>query len=226
MGKISRLKSITMSKIEAFLAAMERPEDVLPQLVKEMSEKINEAAKAEAKALSAVRGDQRRLDAAEGKIERFRKGVQLALKAKDENTARQAIAAQIDAEKQADLCRERLTICESAYKSANAVRKKLQQQLQELKFKQKDLLARVEQLKNKKQIQKIASSFNAGTKDILETVAKLESDIEEKEALVEVQDEITQTLGPAFEHERVRELEADAEVGHRLKILRDEIDKN
>ena len=223
MGKISRLKSITMSKIETFLASIERPEDILPQLVKEMSEKVNEAAKAEAKALSAVRGERRRLDAVIGKIERFRKGAQLALKINDDKTARQAIAAQIDSEKQADIFRDRLNISEDAYKSANTVRKKLQQQLKELKYNQKNLLIRVEQLKSREIFQKKISSFNLDTKDILETVAKIEGDIDEQEALIEIQDEISQTLGSTFEHERARELEKDSEVDRRLEKLKKEI---
>ena len=225
MGKISRLKSITMFKIEAFLAALESPEDVLPQLVKELSEKVNEAANAESKALSAVRAEQRRLDAFIGKIERFRKGAQLALKVKDTDTARQAIAAQLDAEKQADLYRDKLDVCELAYKSASSVRKKLQEQLKELKFNQKNLLIRVEQLKNSKKNLKTNSSFNYGTKDILETVAKLESDVDEQEAMIEIQDEISQTLGSTFEHERARELEKDVEVDRRLEKLKNEIEK-
>ena len=212
-----------MSKIETFLASIERPEDILPQLVKEMSEKVNEAAKAEAKALSAVRGERRRLDAVIGKIERFRKGAQLALKINDDKTARQAIAAQIDSEKQADIFRDRLNISEDAYKSANTVRKKLQQQLKELKYNQKNLLIRVEQLKSREIFQKKISSFNLDTKDILETVAKIEGDIDEQEALIEIQDEISQTLGSTFEHERARELEKDSEVDRRLEKLKKEI---
>jgi len=224
MGTISRLKSITMYKIETFLAAMESPEDILPQLVKEMSKKVSEAAKAEAKALSAVRGERRRLDAAIGKIERFRKGAQLAIQVKEENTARQAIAAQIDSEKQADLYRERLNTCEYAYKSASAVRKKLQEQFKELKFNQTKLLGRVKQLRNTKELQNINSSFNLDTKDILDAIAKLEGDIDEQEALIEIQDEISQTLGSTFEHERARELEKDTEVDFRLQKLKSEID--
>jgi len=224
MGKISRLKSITMFKIEAFLAALESPEDVLPQLVKEMSEKVNEAANAESKALSAVRAEQRRLDALIGKIERFRKGAQLALKVNDSDTARQAIAAQLDAEKQADFYRDKLNTCEFAYKSASDVRKKLQEQLKELKFNQKNLLIRVEQIRNREKNHKVNSSFHSNTNDILETVAKLEGNVDEQEAMIEIQDEITQTLGSTFEHERARELEKDVEVDRRLEKLKNQMD--
>ncbi|MHC4434411.1 MAG: hypothetical protein ACYTBS_21430, partial [Planctomycetota bacterium] len=78
MGRISRLKTITKSRIEAFLASLETPETVLPQLMREMAEKVKEAARAEAKALSAVKGDRRRLDAGLGKIVRFKEGAVLA----------------------------------------------------------------------------------------------------------------------------------------------------
>ena len=63
MGRISQLKTITKSRIEAFLASLEKPETILPQLMREMEEKLKEAARAEVKALSAVKADRRRLDA-------------------------------------------------------------------------------------------------------------------------------------------------------------------
>ena len=97
MGRIDRLKTVTMARIEAFLASLEKPETVLPQLVREMADAVAEAARAEAKALTAVKADRRRVDAASGRVTRFDKGANLALNAGQVDMARQAIAAQIRA---------------------------------------------------------------------------------------------------------------------------------
>ena len=220
MGRIDRLKLITKARIEAFLCSIEKPEVILPQLIREMSDKINEAAKAESKALSAVKADRRRLDAAAGRIDRFEKGAILAIKANENDTARQAIAAQIEAEREAEKYHHSLTVSESAYNSASSVRRQLQDNLNELKAKKDRILARAHAAEQKKsQVKYMKLTIDNGS-SILDMVARLEIKVEQAEAEVEIRDQISQTLGLTFPHERVVKLEADAEVGHRLELLK------
>ena len=221
MGRIDRLKLITKAKIEAFLCSIEKPEIVFPQLVREMADKIKEAAMAEAKALSAVKADRRRLDTAAGRIDRFEKGAILAINANEIDTARQAIAAQIEAERQEKKCRHCLTVSEAAYNAAGSVRRQLQDNLNELKAKKERILARAhaveEQKKSQAKFMKI--DIDSGS-SILDMVARLEMKVEQAEAEVEIRDQISRTLGLTFPHERVVKLEADAEVGRRLELLK------
>ena len=223
MKRINRLKSITKARIEAFLGSLEKPEIIFPQLLKELADKVAEAGKAEAKALSAVKADQRRLDAAIGKTKRFEEGSQLAVKAGDIQTARQAIAAQIKAEKEQSQVRGSLEFSESAYNSAKSARQQLQQNLEELKLKKDQIIARAKSVENKKAVNDVVR----GTESILDAVARMESKVEECEDQIESQSEIAQTLGAGFTYERARELESNAEVDRRLneikkKILSDE----
>jgi hypothetical protein len=51
----------------------------------------------------------------------------------------------------------------------------------------------------------------------------MESKVDEAEAEIDIQNEITQTLGVSFPYERVRVLEANAEVDKRLKQLKEKI---
>jgi len=220
---MKRLKSITKARIEAFLGSLEKPEIIFPQLLKELADKVAEAGKAEAKALSAVKADQRRLDAAIGKTKRFEEGSQLAVKAGDIQTARQAIAAQIKAEKEQSQVRGSLEFSESAYNSAKSARQQLQQNLEELKLKKDQIIARAKSVENKKAVNDVVR----GTESILDAVARMESKVEECEDQIESQSEIAQTLGAGFTYERARELESNAEVDRRLneikkKILSDE----
>ncbi|MHC4636561.1 MAG: PspA/IM30 family protein [Planctomycetota bacterium] len=224
MGRINRLKLITKSRIEAFLSSVEEPEILLPQLIREMAEKVNEAAKAEAKALSAVKADRRRLDAANGRVSRYEKGAILAIKTDDIETARQAIAAQIKAEREADQCRRSLAISDSAYNNAGIVRHQLQKNLRELKEKKKDILTRDKAAQKMKAFRESLTTYSSGDSDsILDVVSRLEMKTEQAEAEIEIQDEITQTLGLTFPHERVMELESNTEVDHRLEQLRNKI---
>jgi phage shock protein A len=225
MGRIERLKTVTMARIEAFLASLETPETFIPQLVREMADKVAEAARAEAKALTAVKADRRRLDAASGRVERLLKGATLAVKADELDTARQAIAAQIEAEREVEKCRANLGTSEAAYQSAGQVRAQLQQQLDELKVRKQDILARVRLLRQREERQNVASlPESAG--GILDAVARMEMKVEEQEAEAEIQDQIRQTLGATFQHERVVELENDAEVNHRLDELKTQISRS
>ncbi|MHC4582047.1 MAG: PspA/IM30 family protein [Planctomycetota bacterium] len=224
MGRISRLKTITKSRIEAFLASLETPETVLPQLMREMAEKAKEAARAEAKALSAVKGDRRRLDAGLGKIVRFKEGAALAVKGNDTDTARQAIAAQIQAETEVEKCRSDLAVSESAYNSARQVREQLRQNLKELKLKKNDILARSREIRREQSSNKKLESFSSRAEgNILDMVARMESKVDEAEAEIEIADEITRTLGISFPYERVKVLESDAEVDRRLNEMKEEL---
>ncbi|MBN1362781.1 MAG: PspA/IM30 family protein [Sedimentisphaerales bacterium] len=219
MGRIERLKAVTMARIEAFLASLEEPETVIGQLVREMADKVTEAARAEAKALSAVKADRRRLDAASGRVERLGKGATLAVKADELDTARQAIAAQIEAEREVEKCRARLETSESAYHSAGGVRAQLRRQLDELRLRKDDILARVRAVRQRAETQNVAS-LHEGAGGILEAIARMEMKVDEEEAQIEIQDQIRQTLGATFQHERAVELENDAEVNRRLDELK------
>ncbi len=224
MGRISRLKTITKSRIEAFLASFEKPEIILPQLIREMEEKVKEAARAETKALSAVKGDRRRLDTGLGKVVRFTEGAVLAAKANEIDTARQAIAAQIQAEREVEKCRNDLTISESAYNSAGQVRNQLRQNLKELKPKKNDILKRSKEIRREQSFNKKLDSFSSGaSKNILDMVARMESKVDEAEAEIEIRDEITRTLGVNFPYERVKNLESDAQVDRRLNEIKRKI---
>jgi phage shock protein A len=224
MGRISRLKSITRSRIEAFLASLEEPEVILPQLIREMEDRAKEAARAEAKALSAVKGDRRRLDTGLGKVIRFKEGAVLAVEADEIDTARQAIAAQIQAEKEVEKCRNDLAISESAYNSARQVGSQLRQNLTELRLKKNDILKRSREIRSQQSFNKKLDSFSRdASRNILDMVAGMESEFDEAEAEIEIKDEITRALGVSFPYERVKVLESDAEVDRRLNEIKRKI---
>jgi phage shock protein A len=222
MGRIERLKAVTGRRIEAFLASLENPEIVMPQLVREMGDAVDEAARAEAKALTAVKADRRRFDTANGRADRLLSGAKLALKAGERETARQAVAARIETERDIERCREDLARSEAAYASASHVRRQLQDQLSELK-RRRGILARVRTLRQESRGG--SRSVRGGTRaqPILEAIARIEMQVEEEEAKLEIRSQIQQTLGVAFQHERAVELEGDAEVDRRLEALRNEI---
>ena len=59
----------------------------------------------------------------------------------------------------------------------------------------------------------------------LDAISRMEGKVAEEEAKLVIRDQIKQTLGVTFQHERAVELENDAEVDRRLEALRDEIER-
>lgn len=213
-----------MARIEAFLASLERPEDVIAALVAEMTQKLAEAAKAQAKAATAVEADRRRVDAATGRTIRLEKGATVAIKSGEVAVARQAIAAQIKAEHDLTDCQNRLEVSESAMRSARDVSLQLQDNLQELKRHKKEILSRIRAAQAKQGLAAKHTTFaRDDDRSILDFVARMEADLEEEEARIEIHNHVEKTLGLTFEQERVKEFEADEEVERRLNELKKQL---
>jgi len=226
MGQIDRLKRITKARIEAFLDSLETPEVIFPQLIKELSAKVKEAGNAEAKALSAVKADLRRLDQANGMVLRFKEGAGLAVNCGDVETAKQAISAQIHAEQKVDNCKNSLTRSESAYAAARQVRLQLQENLKYLKARKNEILRRHSQAQMKKQMLDISQTQGTfSDKSIMDAVARIEEKVQLQESHNQVQSEISRSMGLlGIDHpdEKADELE----VQRRLNKIIDEHGKN
>lgn len=223
MGLIDRIRRITAARIEAFLASVEDPEAVLPQLIAEMGAKVDQAVSAEAKALSAVKGARRRLDEATGRAARMRQGARLALAADDVETARQAIAAELEAERRAETLADQVDKAQSAYLDASTARKQLQELLSDLKTRSDDVLARARAAGRRQTDARALGKRRARREGLLEAVARMEEKVDAAEAETEIRDEIAQALGPDFPEQRIRELERDAEVQRRLDALKENL---
>jgi phage shock protein A len=226
MGKIDRLKRITLGRIEAFLDSLEKPEYILPQLVKEMGQLVTEATNAKAKSLSAVNSARRRLDEANGKVLRLENGTKLAVQADDLKTARQAISVQIQAEQDAGKRQAELELAEKAYLSASEVCAQLIANLKTLKEKKAAVLKQHRQQQLTKELQKTYSrSIIEPRKDIFDAIVRMETKIEQQETEFEVQNELTKTLGVCFNEERIQKFERDAQVDQRLYEIKMKLGK-
>ncbi|MBN1817351.1 MAG: PspA/IM30 family protein [Sedimentisphaerales bacterium] len=223
---MAQLKRITRARIEAFLDSLERPEEILPQLIREMEAKVQEAANAEAKALGAVRGSQRRLDEARGAVMRLEEGVRSALRAEDMDTARQAVEALIETEKNVDQRRRELDTAQAAYQTALSVREQLRQNLQDLKIRSKDLLAKQRSIALQQQIQHQARAIHfPDGQSILDAVARMEAKIDQTQAKSEIDSSVNRELPFTRQSQYPSQSERNAQVQRRLDQLKHEIDQ-
>jgi phage shock protein A len=224
MGFIKRIQRLTVSRIESFLSTAEDPEILFPQLVKEMEGQVRSATEAEAKAMASVKGAERDLKQANDKLERMKQGAQLALDKGDEDTAREAIAAQMNIEQEVERKTENLARAESAHADARNARKQIQQQLDEVRAKKEEILARARVAKTQKKVQQTVHGPVTSAKSILDAVAQMEAKVDETEAQLEVQREISSSGGggPSLE-KRLKDLEKTAGVEERLAALKKKV---
>ncbi|MBE0535294.1 MAG: PspA/IM30 family protein [Phycisphaerae bacterium] len=220
MGRIAELKRITKARIEAFLDAVEKPEHILPQLEKEMAQKVEEAANAEAKAMAATRGAQRRIDEAAGRALRLETGAQNAIRAEDMDTARRAVAALVDAEENNHRLRGALEAAHTAWLNARHVRIQLQENLKDVKTRKREILARCRRIELQKTINPKGTVHVTPGDDILETVARMEINIDRAEAEIEAGNHLHSLDLTLDDRDLDRKLH-DAEVDLRLAQLKE-----
>jgi len=220
MSVFARIRRVTNARIESFLSSVEDPELVLPQLVAELEEQIREATNAEAKALASVKSAERGLKEAKDRIDRLQKGAHLALDKEDEATAREALSAQIDAERAATSKEEALKGSQDALEDARQARKQMQTQLDELRLKKDELLTRARINKTQKKVEQTVRNPVQSAQSILDTVARMESKVDEQKAELDIQREMAGSSGGANLDQKLAQLSTDAEVEERLAALR------
>jgi len=221
MGLFTRLHRVTVGKIEAFLSRFEDPELVFPVLVKEMEEQLEAAAEAEAKATATVKHAEREVQKHKETIDRYGNGARMAIQEGNDETARQALDAQIQAEHASDFSQKNLEIAQRSVERATLSRKRIQEQLAELRTKKDEILTRARVAKVQKNIQSTISGTVGSGDSILDSVARLEAKIEEAEAEIEIQASFTgeRTASVSLE-KRLRELSNEAEIDRRLAELK------
>ncbi len=221
MGLIDRIRRITTASIESFLSSVEDPEVLFPQLIREMEDQVRVATEAEAKAMAAVKAAERETEQVQDKLDRMTKGAELAVKEGEEQTARDAVSAQIDLERTLATKQDALARAQATYGDAKQAREQVQAQLEELRVKKDEILTRSRVAKNQQNVEKTVSGPASSTGSILDSVARLEAQVEEAEAGLEVRREMSagESGGPSLE-KRLDDLEKNTEVDKRLAALK------
>lgn len=225
MNILNRMKRVTTARLEVVLSRAENPETVLPQLIREMEDQVREATQAEAQALAAARSQSRTAAQLREKHERLGAGAASAVTQGDEALAREALAAQLQLERDLELAETAAATAAEQQVMATAAREEVQAQLREVRAKKDELLTRARVLKSQERIQRTLSGpVTSGNGSILDMVAALETKVEEQEARLAVRREMTQagsTAGSPSLQRRLDALGKDAEIDRRLAALKE-----
>lgn len=142
MGLLKRVGRLSVARVEAFLASVEDPRRLLPQIFRELEECLRQATEREATSLTGVRHAERARHDAQAKVKRMGELAEAAVAKGDEPLAREALRAQVDAELALRLKSAALTIALRTHKDGEVARDRLQRQLDELREKQQEILLR------------------------------------------------------------------------------------
>jgi len=221
MSLVRRIRRITTARVEAFLSGIEDPELLFPQLLKEMEEQVRAATEAEAKAMATVKLARRELDDARQRVERLGTGALHAMKQSDEATAREAVEAQIEAEKLVERRDQAVERAEAVHAQARDCILSEHHRVQCAAVGLQIQHVKVDPERVKKSIEKTVQGKVVSTGSILDAVEKLERRVEADEAELEVRREMAGegTAGASLETRLVK-LETKAEVETRLAALK------
>ena len=221
MGLFKRIHRITLGRISALLERVEDPEVLFPQLVREMEQQVQAATEQEASAVAAVRRAEVKIDRMAAKIETLGRGAAQALKQGREDIAREALGGQIDAEQELERMRSGLASLCGSRDLATASRKQIARQLDELRARKQALLARSRLAKARKNIQQTVNGTTISGGSILDAVARMEEQVEETEAELEVQARLAgdATVNPALA-QSLAELDQAEQIDQRLAALK------
>lgn len=221
MGLVARLKRITSARIEAFLANVEDPAEVLPQLERELRSSVRVAANAEVKATAALKSTQRQLDELMGKIMRLQRGAELALRCGDEETAREALEEQVRAERLLEKKEASVKQAKSALQGARDARLQLDSQLEELTSRKGELLARAQRAHSQLTPQQVERDHHRHARGrLLDTIARIETDSIMDEAWLDVQRQQAAARSRSLD-ERLMSLEKEQRIENRMRELRE-----
>lgn len=226
MSILSRMKRVTTGKLELFLSKSENPETVFPQLVLEMEAQVRAATEAEAKAMASAKHAEKAVDASLAKLNKMTAGAEAALKNQDESMAREAVEAQVALE--AELIRHEAALqsAQDSLEDARAARKQTQQELQNVRAKKDEILTRARVIQTQERIVRSVSGPSASTGSILDAVDAMEARIEEREAGLQVRQELAGTgsgaSSPSLER-RIDDMNRNEEIDRRMAALKEKI---
>ncbi|HET9960448.1 MAG TPA: PspA/IM30 family protein [Polyangiaceae bacterium] len=218
MGIFSRLAALIKSNINDLISRSEDPEKMLNQIVVDMSEQLLEARKQVAASIA----DEKRLEkqAAEegGRAAEWERRAMLALRAGDENLAKEALARKKEHETLRDQFLEQWQKQKNAVEQLKLALRALNNKIEEAKRKKNLLIAR----KKRAEAQKAIAETMSGLKNAsaFEAFDRMASNIERMEAEAEASAELhEQYTGDALAH-KFSELEVAHGVDDDLLALK------
>ena len=192
MSLWQRIKTFVKSNINALISSAEEPDKILEQLIIDMRQQFLEARKEVAVAVADEKRLQRQYEKERDKAADWENKVKTAIKAGNDDLARQGLAKKIETEK---IAGEYQVQWQAQVKQTEQLRealKRLNQKIQEAGRKKNLLVARQRRAEAQQRIQDTMSGMSDSS--AFESFARMEDKIEQIEAEAEASVELSEDM--------------------------------
>ena len=218
MGFFARLARIIRANLNDLISKAEDPEKMLEQLVLDMTRQLAEAKKQVAVAIADEKKLRRRMEAEGAEAARWEQKAVVALKAGDEQLAREALIRKKQHDGVAAQYREQWERQKQAVAQLKLALRALDAKIDEARRKKAVLVARQRRAEAMKRIQSTMSGWTENS--AFEAFARMEQKIEQAEAEAEAHTEIASEMGAGALDHRFAQLEAQHGADEELEALK------
>lgn len=218
MGMFSRLAVLIKANLNDLISRSEDPEKMLNQIVVDMSEQLLEARKQVASTIADEKRLDKQVQEEASRAKEWERRAMLAVRAGDENLAKEALARRKEHEALRDQFHEQWQKQRHAVEQLKLALRALNNKIEEAKRKKNLLIARKKRAEAQKSIQETMSGLRNAS--AFEAFDRMAGRIEQMEAEAEASAELhEQATGDTLAH-RFSELEATHGVDDDLVALK------
>ena len=215
MGVFKRIHDIFSSNVNHALDKMEDPAKMIRYTIVEMENSLAKAKASAAEILANIKTREAELQSSKEAVGRWDVRAQLAVKNQKDDLAREAIAEKQNAEARVKALETEIAELKNISASQEAQIVKLTEKLEEVKGKERTLVARAEHAKEKIRIEKQISSTDCGA--AIRRFNEMEEKVERLEAEAAV-------ASKSYENEAAfNEMESSESVDKELEALKAKI---
>ena len=207
MNVFKRIHDIFSSNVNHALDKMENPSKMIRYSITQMEETLEKAKESSTETLCTIKGREKALEEYKASETRWEIRAQMAVKKGDDALAKEAIAErQSIATKINELETELVTLKEISASQQTQITK-LTEKLQEVKAKERTLVARAEHAKEKLEMEKQINSFDCS--DAVKRFNEMEEKVERLEAQASIASESNKTEASFVNMEQDASIEAE-----------------
>jgi phage shock protein A len=218
MGIFSRLGTLIKSNINDMISKAEDPEKMLNQVLVDMKQQLVEAKKQVAVSIADEKRLRKQYEDEEAKAKDWERKAMMAVRAQDDNLAREALVRKSEHEENAATLQKQWALQKQAVEKLKEQLRTLNNKIEEAKRKKNILIARKKRAEAQQAIQKTMSGLSDAS--AFETFDRMASKIDQLEAEAEAGAEIAGELTGDTLDRKFEKLEAGHGADHMLAELK------
>ena len=215
MAIFQRVGDLVKANINDLLDRAENPEKMVKQIIIDMEKELQQCTNALGQAMGSQRQMKKQLDKAKAESQEWENKAKLALKAGNQDLAKQALAKKVNADKQVEQYQQMYDQCTAQVDTIKGQVDALKMKLEEAKSRQSTLIARSKMADAQKSMAKTLGSMDSSS--AFSKLDKMEEKIEAKEAQADAFSDLAGTANTGSDP--FAELEANSAVDELARLM-------